>query len=152
MEPGFNVAIITSATSVVVALISLLAALVINRRSIASLRWIEAYKHSLSESQNLRKIQDEQLSETVASIRESMRAIQYVKDELLLVISSTPETLYTDEAVNRLVIARDTLFKTYQKHHPNLSSTHHWQHRLPKLPAVYPDPDPCRWQEHRLLH
>lgn len=120
MDFKIFVALTTASVSIVVALLSLATAWMTSRSSAKAARSLEQLKHSLQRSADTRRLADEDLTKSVDSIKASMRALQIVKDEIQLILSSSAESLGADERASRLATARDHLIDAYQEHHPNL--------------------------------
>ncbi len=121
MEEKLSIALVAAAVSIVVAITSAIVTLISNRKSVRANRELEKLKNQIKESSEARKIADGLFSESVESIRTAIKALQIMKDEILLILNSTSDSLDPGEARARLVGAREKLFEVYQDHHANLN-------------------------------
>jgi hypothetical protein len=102
MDKSLLVALVAAATSTLVAIVGLIAATMTNRRSKTD------------------EFADAALSATLEALKQGMRAIQNLKDEIQLILSSIEDSLDSQEAVSRLDKARDSLADTFGENHPHL--------------------------------
>jgi hypothetical protein len=121
MPESVLMTMVAAVASVAVALISLISSLFASRSSARSAREIEALKESLHVASSARQIADSELSESLRSLKISMRAVQVMKDEIQLALAGSGGGINPEECSMRVRAAREDLFKAYQENHPNLT-------------------------------
>lgn len=120
MSVEVAVALVAAVASLVVALVSLGTAMLTNRQSARTAESIETMKHAFSGKDKAASIADEDLAKAMESLRAGLEAIQHVRDELQLILSSSGESLYTSIALKRFAVAREEMSKAYEGHFMNL--------------------------------
>jgi hypothetical protein len=114
------IALVAAGASFLVATVGLTSALLAGRAQRRVLREVEQIKGRLQASSEARRVVDAQLAQSFESLKNSMKSIQLMKDEIRLVARATPATLSRAESKKRLDKAQALLFETYQIHHPDL--------------------------------
>jgi hypothetical protein len=123
METSVVVALVSGAISLVVAGGSLVASWITSRTSAKNSRGLEGLKYSFAESTKAQEIADREFLAALDATKESMQAIQQMKEETQLLLSAIDTSLGSDEAVARMSDAREALMVGYKNHHPILSET-----------------------------
>ena len=113
-------AIIVAAASLVVATVSLVATVINMRGSERTLKELEQLKQDFARTTKKVGLQDEHFVQALDGLRAGMRAIQVMKDEIQLILSSPGSGLTTTEAIERIKKARMLTFEDYEGHHVNL--------------------------------
>jgi len=116
-----QVAVIGCVSAVVVAVVSLLTGVVAALNASRTARGVEQLKRSSEESREKRSIDDGQLKEAMDALRQALRAIQYYKDRIQLVLSERTTPLDAESAMEMLVGGRERLLETYESRHPELT-------------------------------
>ncbi|HSS52687.1 MAG TPA: hypothetical protein VLX28_27415 [Thermoanaerobaculia bacterium] len=120
MDDKVVLALVAGGVSLVVSLIGVAASFFNSRQSARASQRIEELKNQFARSSENRKLTEAQWLAGVDAIKEAMRAIQVVRDEIQLILVGYPESLDPEEARERLERARSLLLETFQSQHPNL--------------------------------
>jgi hypothetical protein len=121
MTTDLSLALIAAITSLIIAFISLLTAIITNRQSARSSQMVETMKHSFSRQSTTESINDKEFTGAQESLKAALQAIQHLKDELQLVIMATGEGLSKDVAIKRISSSRQEIFEVYEKHYMTLN-------------------------------
>lgn len=126
------IAIVTGLFTLIVAIIALITSIINSRNANKMANKLEEIKQSYALSYKTLEITDTHLLESLSSLKESINAIQALKDEILIVISSIETSLFAEEAIRRIKAARENIFKVFQEHNANLDKMEHKAFHLAK--------------------
>lgn len=121
MESKITVAVIAAVISLLVAIISLIGTLISSKTTARTARGLEFLKHELLRSSKTIEFADSELNSSLSALKEALRAIQKIKNEIQLIINAINSSLDSDEALTKITTAREHLFATYESGHPNLN-------------------------------
>ena len=111
----FTIAIITATTSLVVAVIGIIIAVINNRQTAWAAIELEKLKHQLASAETSASFGDEYLNASLKSLKEALQSIQRVKDEIQLILSAIETSLDTPTALKRFTASRSELFTAYEQ-------------------------------------
>jgi len=117
-----KIALIASVTSLLVALISLVIAMVSNRHSARSGKEIEKLKFDLSRATARDAISDAQQAESLKALQLAIQSIQRVKDEIQVILSAAESSLESKSAIEGIRSAREQMFACYEEQMATLDS------------------------------
>ena len=109
-----TLALIASITSLAVAAIGLVSSIITRRQTARADEKIETLRFEFSRKEAAWALGDEQLTQSLESLRLAIQAIQRVKDELQLILAARETSLDSDTALERLNVARTELFACYE--------------------------------------
>ena len=118
-----TLAIIASVTSFVVAVISLLTALLSSRQSSRSEQMLEKFRDDLEHERATEAMSDQHLNDNLKALQANIETIQRIKDEIQLVLSAVESSLDTKSAIEYVRAAREALFDCYEKNLADLSDS-----------------------------
>jgi hypothetical protein len=131
METKILLILITSITSIILAIVSLLSNYLNNRKLVKANRELEVLKFEIEKKREKFKISDKSLRDKLNSIENHISLIQVFKDNLFLIQSSITNSLDTETALFRINKSKDELCSFYEtnsqyltKEDGSLSSAH----------------------------
>ncbi len=123
MEVKIMIAMIAGATSLFVAVLSLLATLISSRSSRKATENLEGFKQSFLEKEKMRDIEDHELVAVLEELMCGLNSIQKVKNDILVVLNAYEDNLSTEEALTLIKNARVNLFSSYENGFGRLNIT-----------------------------
>ncbi len=116
MSNELALALVASGTSLVVAIVGLIASLITIRQSTRADRDIEALKHELARKQAAGAMADGEFNQSTKALQVAIQSIQLVKDEIALALSEIAVRLDRDATLKRMGAARQGLFECHEQH------------------------------------
>ena len=123
------IALVAGVPSFLVAVIGLLASRYATKRSSQTTLELEALKQSIHETSQAQEIADIELRDFLDGCKKAMQAIQNLKDEIQLILSSLEDSLDAPEAIDRVQRVRDHLIDVHGAIHPVLGEQEAALHR-----------------------
>jgi hypothetical protein len=115
MSTELALALIASATSLLVALTGLVTSIITKRQTERSVEKMENLRFGFGRKEAVWALGNAQLTESLESLQSAIRAIQRVKDEVQLILAAIETSLDTETAIERVSSARADLFACYEK-------------------------------------
>jgi hypothetical protein len=116
VSPELTVALVAAGASIVVAVISLVTAIMSSRQSARSERAIESLKFEFQRATAQETLRDQHLAQCVEALQTFVSLIQRIKDEMQIILSAAHSggTMRSRTAHERVSAARQTLFSAYE--------------------------------------
>nr|WP_320023569.1 hypothetical protein [uncultured Draconibacterium sp.] len=114
METGIIIALITSLTSLIVALSSIYQSKRTNKSNNEASKSLEELKFDIEIKRKRKDYEEKLLEERIAGLSLTVKEIQLLKDRLFIIISSTSESLLSQEAMDYIINSRVSLFSCYE--------------------------------------
>ena len=114
MDKGITIALITSFTSLLLALISIYQSKKTNKNNNNALRELEELKFDIETKKRNKIYQENLLDKRINGLNLTVKEIQLLKDRLFVIISSTSESLLSQEAMDYIINSRKSLFSCYE--------------------------------------
>lgn len=121
MSTELVLALIASGTSLVVAIISLLASVLNSRQTTRSSQKLESLKNAFSRQNSREELGDLHLNESLKSLQVAIQSIQRFKDELQVILSAVDSSLDSETAISHISFARQEVFAAYEDNLANFS-------------------------------
>ena len=115
MSNELVLALVASGTSLVVAIVGLIASLITIRQTTRADRDIETLKHDFSRALASDALADGEFSQSTKALQLAIQAIQLVKDEIAITLSKIAERLDRDATLKRVGTARQGLFECHEQ-------------------------------------
>jgi hypothetical protein len=109
------VAIAASITSVLVAVVSLVASIINNRQNATTVKSIGQLKYEIARKSSRDAASDAQTAEIAKAMQQAIQLIQKYKDEIQLILAAFETSLGAKIALKRITAAREQLFTTYEE-------------------------------------
>ena len=122
MSNELALALVASGTSLVVAVVGLIASLVTIRHSTRASRAIELLKHELARKQASDVLADGEFAQSTKALQIAIQSIQQVKDEVALALSEIAVRRDKDATLRRMGAARQGLFECHEQQMAFLSA------------------------------
>lgn len=122
MSNELALALVASGTSLVVALVGLIASLITVRQSTRADRAIEALKHELSRKSASDAMADGEFLQSTKALQLAIQAIQLVKDEIAIALSEIAVRLDQGATIKRVGAARQAIFECHEQSMAYLSA------------------------------
>jgi len=114
MDTKIIIIIITSISSLFIAVFSLIQSILSSKNNLNTLKMIEELKYSMENRKDVKKYQEEKLSRRIDGLDATIKEIQILKDKLLIIISSGKNGLLSDEVISFCIKSRESLFNCYE--------------------------------------
>lgn len=115
MSNELTLALVASGTSLVVAIVGLIASLITIRHSTRASRAIELLKHELARKQASDALADGEFTQSTKALQVAIQSIQQVKDEIALALSEIAVRRDKDATLKRMGAARQGLFECHEQ-------------------------------------
>lgn len=115
MSTELVLALVASGTSLVVAVVGLIASFITIRQTTRADRDIEALKHVLSRKLASDALADGEFSQSTKALQLAIQAVQLVKDEIAIALSEIAVRLDKDATLKRVGAARQGLFECHEQ-------------------------------------
>lgn len=120
LNPGLTIAFIAAGAAIVTALIGILTAVVAAKVAFRSNRALEQLKYNLNKISSLRELENTQFEKSIDALDGALSSIQHLKSQLQLVLMATSQSMSSKEVRDRVELARESLFGSYDLLHPQL--------------------------------
>lgn len=115
MSTEMIVALLASGTSLVVAIVGLVAAVITNRQAARSEMSIESLKFEISHKKAKEAMRNAEIEQALEALHLAIQSIQHLKDEVQLILSAVDSSLDTATAIDRVDKARQALFICHEQ-------------------------------------
>lgn len=115
-----TIALITSATSLIVAFLGIIVSLVNSRNSARATKEVERLKFDLAKSAAKNAISDAHFNESVKALQVAIQSIQILKDQIQIILNASARIFNPQILVQDISDARTRMFSSYEEQMVNL--------------------------------
>jgi hypothetical protein len=114
-NPQLTIALITSVTSLVVAIVGMVVTLLNNRNSIRANKEVEKLKHELAQAAVKNSINDAHFNESIKALQQAIQSIQLIKDQVQIALNASSRIYNFEIVVQGISDARAKVFSSYEE-------------------------------------